>query len=368
MDPGWRRRLALFTGRALSDTALDGEQLYRAGLLATLAQAVSPGVVRGLVVSFDLSGTATTTTAAVAAGNNLSIPVGDSTGFQTGQQALIDTGSNQEQFKVVAIPDVAHIIAGALAKGHASGVAVQFAPLMNPSAGTGATTSITAAVVAGNNISIPVGDSTGFQTGQLAEIDTDANQEQFKVLAVPDATHIVADTVARGHASGAAVAFEPVLSVTTGYGISASGEDVYLLRDMKTKLSTIAVLDPSTGNVQRMTPSGGKERDVTVADYIKLPGNNSLVGILVLQPVLAQATGATLDTGVSPLIVSGNLNASCDQDPDENAFADLQIVDAVRLVFVPWPASLTLPAQNPPETWRNRLAIYHLQRRARTRT
>ena len=125
---------------------------------------------------------------------------------------------------------------------------------------------------------------------------------------------------------------------------------------MKTKLSTIAVLDPATGNVQRMTPSGGKERDVTVADYIKLPGNNSLVGILLLQPVLAQATGATLDTGASPLIVSGNLNASCDQDPDENAFADLQIVDAVRLVFVPWPASLTLPAQNPPETWRNRLA------------
>src|SRR5271165_6512585 len=75
VDPGWRHRLSLFTGRALSDTALDSEQLYRAGLLATLGQAVSPGVVKGLVVSFDISGTATATTAAVTAGSNVSIPV-----------------------------------------------------------------------------------------------------------------------------------------------------------------------------------------------------------------------------------------------------------------------------------------------------
>src|SRR5215472_14695641 len=82
VDPGWRHRLALFTGRALSDTALDGEQLYRAGLLATLGQAVSAGVVKGLVASLEVSGTATVTTAAVAAGNKVSIPVSNSKGFQ----------------------------------------------------------------------------------------------------------------------------------------------------------------------------------------------------------------------------------------------------------------------------------------------
>ncbi len=194
VDPGWRHRLALFTGRALSETALDGEQLYRAGLLATLGQAVSPGVVNGLAVSCDFSAAA-------------------------------------------------------------------------------------------------------------------------------------------------------VLTVTAGYGISASGEDIYLLRDLKTTLSTLAVVDPVTGKAQQ-----------NFADYIKVPSNNSFAGILLLQPVLVQATGATLDTGSSPLIVSGNLNGSCEQDPDENAFADLQIVDAARLVFLPWPALLPLPAQNPPETWRNRLA------------
>ena len=40
-DSGWRRRLNLFTGRALSVSALDNEQLYRSGLLSTLGQAPS---------------------------------------------------------------------------------------------------------------------------------------------------------------------------------------------------------------------------------------------------------------------------------------------------------------------------------------
>jgi hypothetical protein len=52
-DPGWRRRLSLFTGRALSDTALRGEQEYRSGRLALLGQAVTPGTVLGLEISMD---------------------------------------------------------------------------------------------------------------------------------------------------------------------------------------------------------------------------------------------------------------------------------------------------------------------------
>jgi hypothetical protein len=340
----------------MSDTALDGEQLYRAGLLATLGQAVSPGVVKGLVASLEVSGTATVTTAAVAAGNQVSIPIADSTGFQTGQQALVDSGANQEQFKVVAVPDARHITAATLTKGHNAGVTVQFEPLMNPTAGAGTTTKTTAASAAGSTVSLPVSDSTGFQTGQLAMIDADGKQEQFTVVAIPDATHIVADALGRDHTSGVVVVFEPVLSVTAGYGISASGEDVNLQRDLKTRLSALAVVDPVTGKALRITPAGSPPRDVTVADLPNLPGTNTPAGVLVLQPVTVQATAAALDQSSSPLIVSGNLNASCDQDPDENAFADLQIVDAARLVFVSWPASLTLPPQNPPETWRNRVA------------
>ena len=55
------------------------------------------------------------------------------------------------------------------------------------------TTSTTVTVVLGGNVSLPVADSTGFAIGQLAIIDAGPNQEQFKVTAVPDATHIVAE-------------------------------------------------------------------------------------------------------------------------------------------------------------------------------
>ena len=50
---GWRRRLNLFTGRALSVSALDNEQLYRSGLLSTLGQSVTPGTVKGLALSLN---------------------------------------------------------------------------------------------------------------------------------------------------------------------------------------------------------------------------------------------------------------------------------------------------------------------------
>jgi hypothetical protein len=52
-DSGWRRRLNLFTGRALSVSALDNEQLYRSGLLSTLGQAVTPGTVKGLALTLN---------------------------------------------------------------------------------------------------------------------------------------------------------------------------------------------------------------------------------------------------------------------------------------------------------------------------
>ena len=47
-DADWRQRLEYFTGRALTHTALRLEQTGRAGHLATLGQALSPGVVSGL--------------------------------------------------------------------------------------------------------------------------------------------------------------------------------------------------------------------------------------------------------------------------------------------------------------------------------
>ena len=199
VDPGWwRQRLNLYTGRTLTVSALDSEQNYRGGLLATLGQSVTAGIVSGLALTMDLSGA------------------------------------------------------------------------------------------------------------------------------------------------------DPAFTISSGYGVMANGQDVVLNTAMKTHLSTLAVIDPVTGNeLYNFHQSVGD------------PTNSTFAGILLLQPVIAQVSGQTLDTGSLPTIVSGNLGASCNQDPEEYAFEDWQIADAVRLVYLPWPAgvpSLPLPAMAPQTTWRNRLA------------
>jgi hypothetical protein len=213
VDPGWRRRLNLFTGRALSTTALDSEQIYRGGLLGTLGQSVSAGTVTGLSLSLQPSGA------------------------------------------------------------------------------------------------------------------------------------------------------DPLLVVTPGYGISAGGVDVVLNRTMKTHLSTLTVLTPlpvpQTEQVVNLQQAGPPEQTLTMSQHMSDPKNTTFAGILMLQPVVAQVSGQLLDTGSAPLVVSGNLGASCPQDPAEYGFEDWQTADAVQLVYVPWPSgvpALPLPVQAPVATWRNRLA------------
>ena len=82
-------------------------------------------------------------------------------------------------------------------------------------------------------------------------------------------------------------------------------------------------------------------------------------GVLTLQAIVADVPGSAVDTGSGNVIVSGNLDASCDQDPAEYAFGDSQKVDGARLVLATWPsapATLTLPSALPAANWRNRLA------------
>jgi hypothetical protein len=187
----WRERLNMFTGRTLSDTALDSEQLYRAGLLATLGQSVTAGTVKGLALSLDATGT--------------------------------------------------------------------------------------------------------------------------------------------------------VLTLTPGYGIMATGEDVVLNTPIKTPIAALTVINAS-------------ETALTAWQAAK---DSPFAGVLLLRPVVAQVSGQQMDTGGLPAIVSGNLGASCSQDPLEFPFDDWQIADAYQLVFFPWPAgaaSLPLPPPTPSETLRNRLA------------
>lgn len=84
-------------------------------------------------------------------------------------------------------------------------------------------TTTTADVNSGNGISIPVASSTGFQVGQQAVIDSAGNWEGFKVTGVPDATHIVADSLGSKHPSGSAVHLGIREALLTGkVGVAAS--------------------------------------------------------------------------------------------------------------------------------------------------
>jgi hypothetical protein len=138
----------------------------------------------------------------------------------------------------------------------------------------------------------------------------------------------------------------PTIQVTPGYGICATGEDVALTRTLKTTLNKVQVVDPQTGLVISAFPT-----------FIQT--NTTNAGVLLLQPITGQVPGSAVDTGALPMIVSGNLEASCDQDPEEYAFEDWQIVDGVRLVMVAWPttpAGPALPAASPATSWQNRIA------------
>ena len=85
-------------------------------------------------------------------------------------------------------------------------------------------TSTTADVNSGNNVSIPVADSAGFQAGQQVVLETGTNWETFHVTAVPDATHVVADTLGKNHGSGSTVHLsieQALLSNKVGVAASA---------------------------------------------------------------------------------------------------------------------------------------------------
>lgn len=137
---------------------------------------------------------------------------------------------------------------------------------------------------------------------------------------------------------------DPVISVAPGYGISATGQDVNLLRTMKAALSGLAVIDGVSGAALASAFSAFKP---------PLAGQ-PWAGVLLLQGVLAAVPGSEVDTGFSN-VVSGNLDASCGQDPTEYSFSDPQIVDAAQLVFVTWPSTLVMPSASPSGNWRNRL-------------
>ncbi len=86
-DVDWRQRLEYFTGRSLTHTALRLEQQSRAGHLATLGQALSPGVVMGLEADAEVIDSKVVIE--IAAGMGIAAS-GEIVNINRNQQALLD--------------------------------------------------------------------------------------------------------------------------------------------------------------------------------------------------------------------------------------------------------------------------------------
>jgi hypothetical protein len=142
----------------------------------------------------------------------------------------------------------------------------------------------------------------------------------------------------------------------SGLGVAASGEDVFVSREVRVEVGEVPVYAPAAlafgaggGPPPGTTPPpAGTTPDVRrlwppLNDLIAAKAQLPPVGVLVLQPVVLEAVGVRA------------LADPCEQDPANYAFEDWQLVDGCRLVWYAWPTDwLPLPA--PGERWRNRLA------------
>lgn len=157
-------------------------------------------------------------------------------------------------------------------------------------------TATTAAIVAGNNVSIPVAASGGLQVNQAAVIDSGAGQEQFTVTAIPDATHVVADTLNRPHGSGVVVALGIKQSILSGalgaaatapFGLGPQGDE-YPSGFDPTSVFLARILIPATA-------AGAGQAPAAQFDQIKPPDNSQRL-LIIPSSLVARWIGLTSGT------------------------------------------------------------------------
>ena len=142
--------------------------------------------------------------------------------------------------------------------------------------------------------------------------------------------------------------------INSGFGIAASGEDVMLPRKLQVDHGSTRVYAPTTllepdPRIEETVPGEGRAlvartlgprlADLSADAKAGLPR----AGILVLQPVVAEVVADLDDTD------------PCEQDPQNFAFEDWELIDGARLVLYAWPTEWT-PLPAPDSRWRNRLA------------
>ncbi|MCE3258133.1 MAG: hypothetical protein K0Q64_2216, partial [Nitrobacter vulgaris] len=171
---------------------------------------------------------------------------------------------------------------------------------------------------------------------------------------------LAGQTVSAGVITGLEAALEKegtadILNMGPGFGICASGEDVFAASGARVPVrslpvyTTAALLDgtPAPGAGALAARKLGPALQDLIATNIAVPK----VGIIVLQPVQIDQLA--------------NFDAAdpCLEDPTSTAFADEQLLDGAHLIYYAWPDEwLLLPTPGP--QYRNRLAFSIFDREA----
>lgn len=112
--------------------------LFRYGVQDWLQEQYGSQEAQG-AAGLTVLGYTTYTTASIAAGNSVSIPVKNSANFTVGRTLVVDTvASTVQEFSVItSIPDATHIVVNAIANSHSSGIIVQENAFTTPAGVTG---------------------------------------------------------------------------------------------------------------------------------------------------------------------------------------------------------------------------------------
>ncbi len=150
---------------------------------------------------------------------------------------------------------------------------------------------------------------------------------------------------------GEEVAVVDYVRVNPGLGLAASGEFVVVAQPMHVEVNALPVNAPvivlEGGGLPNPGDEAARRLDASLGELKALGRSLPRAGILVLQPVEVQPPSAN------------DPQDPCPVDPEAVAFADLQRVDACRLLLFTWPTeTLPLPDADDPTSadWRNRIA------------
>src|SRR5687768_16523442 len=296
---GWNRRLNLYTGRALGDAAFKTEQQVRGGRLALGGQAVSHGVVNGLEVGVEPPEGVT--------------PEGGTTEGETGARLL-------EGFAYHISPGLGLTASGEdVALSHPLRVALRDVPVCAP---------VRLLDRSGSTPRPPLVAPTGPTRPELFDDDTAL------------VNRVGAGRVERVGAVG-----------DIRLVIAASLEQPLVFTPAETALRAVAARTSAASvsgrlDVRRVGPTFGELADAG------WPEGLPQVGVLVLQPVVAELVGQFDEED------------PCEEDPENYAFEDWQLADGFRLVFYAWPSEWQ-PLPTFGDRWRNRIAyaVFNAERR-----